>query len=351
VIPSIAGASEESCVYAAPPARTNAQGEPRRVGIELELTGLSIEKIAETVQRILGGSIVDATRFDCVVQGTRFGDFGVELDSRPLRERVHEDFLQALGVDTRDERVMGFIDESLGTIAETVVPCEVVTPPIEVSAMGELQPLWAALREAGAQGTRSAMLYAFGLHFNPELPGLDAETILQHLQAFMLLYDWLLDEEDVDLTRRVTPFIFPFPVAYRRKILAADYAPDVDELIADYLASNPTRNRPLDMLPLFAHLRRATVDAVIDDPGKVKARPTFHYRLPNCEIDQPEWSPASSWNRWVQIERLAADDERRRQMADAYLEMVQLPFMTHGRRWARETRDVWLPSHPATRLH
>jgi hypothetical protein len=334
--------SEESCVYAAPPVLANAEGAPRRVGVEVELTGVPIEEIAAIVQRVLGGSITDLTRFDCKVRDTALGDFGVELDSRPLRERVHEDFLRALGVDTRDERVMGFIDESLGTIAETVVPCEIVAPPVEVTRLHELEPVWAGLRESGAQGTRSSMVYAFGLHLNPDLAGLDAATILAHLQAFMLLYDWLLVEENVDLTRRVTPFIFPFPVAYRRKILASDYAPDLDTLVADYLEANPTRNRPLDVLPLFAHLRREMVEAAVDD-SNVKARPTFHYRLPNCEIDRADWSPASAWNRWVLVERLAADTDRRRHMADAYLDMVQLPFLTQGRRWARETRDAWLP--------
>lgn len=334
--------SDDPAPYAAPPAERSEGGAPRHVGIEVELSDLSVQRAAEIVTEVFGGSITDVTRFDCKVRDTPFGDFDIELDSRPLRERVHEGFLAALGVDTRDERVMGVIDESLGALAETVVPCEIVTPPVEVERLAELDPLWSRLRAEGAQGTRSSMVYAFGLHLNPELPALDAGTILAHLQAFMLLYDWLLDEENVDLTRRVTPFIVPFPIAYRRRILAPDYAPDLDTLVADYLEANPTRNRPLDALPLFAHLRREAVDAAVADFAAVKARPAFHYRLPNCEIDQPGWSPAPAWNRWIELEKLAVAPERRRGMADAYLDMVQLPFLTQGRRWARETRDAWL---------
>jgi hypothetical protein len=140
----------------------------------------------------------------------------------------------------------------------------------------------------------------------------------------------------------VAPYIRPFPEVYRRKILEVAYRPTWEEFVDDYVKDNPTRNRPLDVLPLFAHLRREMVEAAVDD-SNVKARPTFHYRLPNCEIDRADWSPASAWNRWVLVERLAADTDRRRHMADAYLDMVQLPFLTQGRRWARETRDAWLP--------
>ena len=37
-------------------------------------------------------------------------------------------------------------------------------------------------------------------------------------------------------------------------MLDAGYGPDLGALIDDYLAANPTRNRALDLLPLFAEL-------------------------------------------------------------------------------------------------
>ncbi|OBX33760.1 putative amidoligase enzyme [Halomonas elongata] len=37
-------------------------------------------------------------------------------------------------------------------------------------------------------------------------------------------------------------------------MLDPDYQPDLRTLIDDYLEYNPTRNRELDLLPLFAYL-------------------------------------------------------------------------------------------------
>ena len=57
--------------------------------------------------------------------------------------------------------------------AEQLVPFEIVSPPIPMDRLGELESLIRRLRESGAQGTESGAFYAFGLHFNPELPDLD----------------------------------------------------------------------------------------------------------------------------------------------------------------------------------
>jgi hypothetical protein len=41
----------------------------------------------------------------------------------------------------------------------------------------------------------------------------------------------------------------------------------------------------------------------------VNARPTFHYRLPNCEIERGDWCLSESWNLWCVVEALAEDGE------------------------------------------
>jgi len=41
----------------------------------------------------------------------------------------------------------------------------------------------------------------------------------------------------------------------------------------------------------------------------IKPRPTWHYRLPNCLIDDPDWSLRDPWHEWVRIETLAADQD------------------------------------------
>jgi hypothetical protein len=121
----------------------------------------------------------------------------------------------------------------------------------------------------------------------------------------------------VDITRRISPYINPFPAEYAKLVLDPTYPADAGRLIDDYVAHNPTRNRPLDMLPVLAHLDRQRVTDRIEDPHLVKGRPAFHYRLPNCMVDEPDWTLAREWNTWVEVERLAADKERlNRRMKD-----------------------------------
>ena len=81
------------------------------------------------------------------------------------------------------------------------------------------------------------------------------EYLLAMMRAYLLLANWLRVEIKVDITRQVLPHANPFPKEYARKVLDLRYQPDLDTFIDDYLADNPTRNRELDLLPLFAHLR------------------------------------------------------------------------------------------------
>ena len=87
--------------------------------------------------------------------------------------------------------------------------------------------------------------------------------------------------------------------------------------IDDYLAANPTRNRDLDLLPLLHYFDETRVRAVLPNE-KINGRPTFHYRLPDARVSDPGWSIAPDWNRWVCVERLAADRERLDAVGAAY---------------------------------
>lgn len=210
------------------------------------------------------------------------------------------------------------LEQSVVRLARSIVPVEIVTAPMSWSDLATLDPLWAALREAGALDTRGSPLYAFGFHMNPELPNLEASTVSAYLRSYFLLEDWLKQRTDIDLARRLAPFIDSFPDGYRRKVIDRNYAPGWDELVTDYVAANPTRNRPLDLLPLLAHARSVDLADLVDNWGKVKARPAFHYRLPNSELASPGWTPAIDWNRWVMVERLAEDGVLRDELAADY---------------------------------
>jgi hypothetical protein len=291
--------------YEAPLRPRNPRGEPRCVGLELELGGLPVETVLDVVQRSLGGRIEQVNSAQGKVVDTPLGSFGVELDSRALKERSYLRPLESVGIEP-ESAVSQLIESSVVRVSREIVPVEVVTPPVPWSRLGELDPLWTNLRAAGAEGTRESLLYAFGLHLNPELPDFEAVTITRYVQAFLLLEPWLVAATDVDPSRRIAPYIRPFPPAYRGRVLLPDYEPDLATLIEQYLQDNPTRNRPLDLMPLFVHVTRADYSARVEDWALVKPRPTFHYRLPNSEIQRPGWSPAVDWNRWTAVERLAS---------------------------------------------
>jgi len=279
----------------------------RRVGVEIEFAGLSVDEASSLVQRLYGGEIAPVNRFTTQVVGSSLGDFRIEIDSMPLKKQSYKAFLEKMHAG---KAITGVVEDVMEAVIRQWVPTEIVTAPIAIHEVERIEALRWALRAENAEGTRKSVLYGFGFQLNPELPGLDAFTLWRYLKAFLALYDWLAAVIDVDSTRAYSPFVNAFPDAYRRKVLAPGYAPDLDTLIADYLEDSPTRNRPLDMLPVFATLRRDLVLSTAAEHDQVKPRPTFHYRLPNCLVDDPAWSFALEWNRWVEVERLAEDLSR-----------------------------------------
>jgi hypothetical protein len=318
--------------YAAPARPTNEAGAVRRVGLEIELAGLTVETALALIQRAMGGRVVSSQRTQGTVADTPFGDFKVEFDSRALQKRSYLKPLELVGIES-DSRAAQLIEDSVLQVASEVVPVEIVTPPVP------LDPLWQQLRAAGAQDTYGSVFYAFGLHLNPELPDADHRTLLAFLRAYLLLEDWVIESSHMDLSRRITPFVRPFPEVYRRKVLSPRYEPDSGlALVDDYITGNPTRNRGLDLLPAFVHLFGRTILDRVEEPDLVKARPTFHYRLPNCELATPDWSPRADWNRWIAIERLADEPALLTELSHAYLDTFDLPLRLQSIGWIDELR-------------
>lgn len=264
--------------------------------------------------------------FVCLVQSREWGDFSVELDTQYVSgDEELERKIRDIGLPIGDKglelsRDLGRrIRDAIGELSTGLVPTEIVTPPIPWNRLDDLNELTEALRSAGAQGTNENPLYGFGLHLNPELFSDDPVALLSVLRAYVLLSAWLRDQIGVDATRELLPHVDPFPRSYASHILDPDYAPTLSELIADYVEMNPTRNRELDMLPAFAHLAPRRLESLIED-DRIKPRPTFHYRLPNVVLCDPDWSVVTEWNRWVAVETLAADEDNLTRMSRNYLE-------------------------------
>lgn len=320
-----------------PTVTENAEGEERTVGFELEFAGLELSRTAGIIREIFGGTIEEKNRYEFLISGTELGEFRVELDARILQKVASEKLDEKLGFEVDESKLRNSIEDVLDKMAKSVVPIEVVMPPVPIRSIERLQELQQGLRKNKAEGTRTSLVHAFGMHINIECPDLKTETLLRYMRAFLLLYPWLLEELDIDFTRRISPFVDPFPSGYIEKILNPDYEPDQEEFIGDYLEYNATRNRPLDMMPVFALLDEQKVDTAMGGE-KNNPRPTFHYRLPNSKIDDPEWQFTDEWNYWCAVEKLADNSEMIEKLGKLYLLRKSKTLVPFKREWAETVR-------------
>ncbi len=301
-----------------PPRLTSHSGAPRRIGVELEFASLSAEAGALEVQTLFGGTLEQKDPHRFLIRGTALGDFTCELDLQ-FAHRPEEEEKEAR-TDPLDLLLREFqepLRTFFGDVSSLIIPCEIVCPPIPLEDLPKLEPLSDALRRAGAADTRANPIYGFGAQLNVEIAEGGTDWIVAMLKAYLLMSDWLRAVMQIDLTRRVVAFTNPFPVAYTGVVVDPNYWPDRDQLIDDYLLYNPTRNRELDMLPLFSWFDAARVDAAVED-SRVKARPAFHYRLPDANFGQPGWGLLLEWNRWCVVERLAEQRALLDDMGRAY---------------------------------
>jgi hypothetical protein len=165
------------------------------------------------------------------------------------------------------------------------------------------------LFERGAQGASTSILAGCALHINAEIPAIKAPTILAYLQAFLLLFDDLYSDIETGHIRRILPHLGRFSREETSFFLRPCYEPTMVELIDDYLRLVRTRNRPLDFLPLLAFVDSEKVLSAAKEPDLIKRRPAMHFRMAHSCIDDPDWTIAAEWNRWMKVEDLAATPE------------------------------------------
>jgi len=306
------------------PAEKNARGEWRHAGFEIEYADVKLPICVAALKRRYGGRIEMVNPYHYTLRDTQYGTFKVMIDFQFLAGSKLKSWVREYGLDgVLDEEMIERIERFLASVGESVVPYEVTTPPLPLHALEEAQTIKEMLRKLGAKGTRASPLYAFGMHINPELRSVDVETILTDLRAFFILYDHIMEWLEPDLTRRITPYINPFDTDYRLMVLSESYQPTMEELIDDYLAYNPTRNRVLDLLPLLSWIDEERVRRVLPDE-KIGKRPTYHYRLPDSRVDEEAWCVCQGWNSWALVERLAADPEALEELRGRMLEYLSV---------------------------
>jgi len=278
----------------------NETGAERLTGVEIEFAHLAPEDAAQIVEARFGGRLQPDGPEGFVLKDALGGDWKVYLDTA-LRAKA-DTALERAGLE----------------LGRALVPVEVVTPPLAHADLGQLDGLVRDLRRAGALGSGGGWLYGFGLHLNPEVPRLTGSATVHILTAFALAEDWLRAHHPIDPTRRLLPFTDPYPRSLVDAL--AEAWPDLalDALAGVYAAHRPSRNRGLDMLPLLRHLDEAAFARLFPGEENTGARPAFHYRLPDSRIDEPGWSLAVEWNRWVLVERIAADRAAMAHLVDGW---------------------------------
>lgn len=266
-------------------------GRDRLTGVEVEFGGLAESAAAGILRDCLGGRVVSAHGHDRRLEGSRIGGVEIYLDTA-LRDKL-----------------AGWprLREAGHELAREIVPVEIVTEPLDREGLLALDDALAALRTAGATGSGAGLFFGFGVHLNVEIASEEAPDIVRPLLAYALIEDWLRRAAPIDEARRVLPFADPYPTNFVRRL--AELGPDagLGPVMDVYLDETPTRNRGLDMLPVFAHLDGDRVARAIT--GATSARPAFHFRLPDCRIDEPSWSLDVPWRQWRTVERVAADRE------------------------------------------
>jgi hypothetical protein len=299
--------SAESASFQPLPARE--AETPRLVGVEVEFMGPSARRAAQALAAGVGGDVVAEDAHAFAVRGSELGDLAVELDLRYAHPQRHG---KTLPVRIGPKAAAG-----LGWLVSGAVPRELIVPPLPAGRLAEVDRILGLLRAAGAHGRGATLFGSLGLHFNIDAPAADLPRITAVMLAFGLMEARLrreIAQGQRRLERHLPP---PYPPEFLHRIAAPGYRPGQAQLVDDYLAANPTRDRGLDLLPLLLGLDPARVRAKLPYE-KIAARPVFHFRLPQAHPGEAGWSIAADWNRWVAVERLAADGERLAAAARAY---------------------------------
>lgn len=269
------------------PRPLSAEGSARRVGVEIELGGLSEAEVAEICTETLGGQAEQGSGPFWTIRDSRIGTLEVYLDI--FLRKATQTKLRDLALE----------------LGREVVPVEIVTEPLDMAGLEALEDLTVALRRAGALGSGAGWVFGFGVHLNVEIASSADADVVRPLLAYALIEDWMRRDNPIDESRRLLPFTDPYPTDLVRGLIALGPEAALQDVMTLYLSLTPSRNHGLDMLPVFAHLAPETVARALSGP--VSARPAFHFRLPDCLIDEEDWSIADEWRRWIIVERVAGD--------------------------------------------
>jgi hypothetical protein len=273
-------------------------GEDRLCGVEIEFAGLTEIAAAEIARQCLGGRVERAEAHVAVLHDSRLGRVRVELDTA-LRKLGGGSLVQQ-GLD----------------VLRGLIPVEIVTEPLDSAGIAMLDALREDLRVAGALGSRHGLLLGFGVHLNPARQG-EGARVARVATAYALLEDHIRRRRHIDTTRRVLPFVDPWPAGLTDDLVAVDHL-EIPALLRLYARHTQSRNHGLDLLPLLHDAAPELYAETFPGATDIAARPAYHFRLPDCRIDEAGWSLAEPWEDWLTIERVADDPDMLHRLAVAW---------------------------------
>ncbi len=269
------------------PGWDGSDGRARKAGIEIEFGGLTERAAAELAQKELGGTLEEPAPQSFVVKESELGDLEIYLDTA-LRKKFKGQWARA-GLDA----------------GRAVIPVELVTAPLAQDKLGRLDALMHALKAEGAIGTRGGVLLGFGLHLNPELADKSGADMPATGTAFAFLEEWFRQTDPVDISRRLLPFTDRYRPSLLDALAEPGDLPGLSGFMEIYLDHVHSRNHGLDLYPAIRWLDEPRFVARHGEDSSVSARPTYHYRLPDCRLGDPDWTVAYEWNRWQLVEQVA----------------------------------------------
>jgi hypothetical protein len=306
--------------FAPLPVEKNARGEVRRIGVEVEFSGLCERRVATILQDTFGGEVDESDPHLLIVRDSALGDLEVELDT-------------ALG------KKKGVVGDRFKDLMRGLVPVEIVSEPLVPEDVERLDRLVPALRDAGASGSRFGVFLGFGVHLNVEVVAPADPHTMRTIRAFGLLDPVLRADKGIDVTRRVLPFVNAWPRALVDQLVAEK--PDRLEALIDIMDPHVrTRNHALDLLPLFKQAIPKLFEASYPDEQSTKARPAFHFRLPDSRINEPGWSLREPWEMWRLVEEVAAS-EQLEALEDAWVEHKHsASFLNRESAWIEAASEI-----------
>ena len=281
---------------------------PRLVGVEVEFMGPTARRAAQALAAGVGGDVVAEDAHAFAVRGSDLGDLAVELDLRYAHPQRHG---MTLPVRIGPKAAAG-----LGWLVSGAVPRELIVPPLPVDRLAEVDRILGLLRAAGAHGRGATVFGSLGLHFNIDAPAADLPRITAVMLAFGLMELRLRREIAQGQPRLARHRRRPT----RRSSCTGSRRPGTGPARPDWSTTTwpPTRRATAAWTCCrccWGWTRRGVRSCPMRN---IAARPVFHFRLPQAHPSESGWSIVADWNRWVAVERLAADGERLAAAARAY---------------------------------